>query len=325
MYQGYQAYDSIIVYLCLSAFICGQMAVMLKATALMGATGTGKSALAMRVAQAAKTSIICCDSMQLYRGLNIGTAKPTLAEREAVPHFMVDCCDLPDIYSAARWAKEVRIVIASENSRGRRPIIVGGTGLYLKALMQGFADIPAEKPDVRQRFEALQKESGTAALYAELQRKDPDMAVRLKAGDTQRIMRALCVFESTGKTLSAWQQQEQKEATPIDCPVFVLDVERDMLRVRLADRFHAMLQAGWLDEVRWLDAQSVPDSHPAMRAVGYRQLLDYLHGTLGFEQAIADGITATRRYAKRQVTWFNNQTPDAVHGDSNTLEKLMYG
>jgi len=296
----------------------------LKAIALMGATGTGKSALALRVAKAMGSSIICCDSMQLYRGLDIGNAKPTDAEREAVPHFMVDCCDLPDVYSAARWAKEARVFIESENSQGRKPIIVGGTGLYLKALMQGFADIPAEKAGVRQRFEALQREAGTATLYALLQQKDPNMALRLKAGDTQRIMRALCVFESTGKTLSAWQEQE-KNATPIDCSVFVLDVERDILRQHLADRFHAMLQAGWLDEVRWLAAQQLPDTHPAMRAVGYRQLLDHLHGKLSLEQAIADGITATRRYAKRQVTWFNNQTKGAVHGDGKKLEKLMYG
>ena len=297
----------------------------LKATGLMGATGTGKSALAMRVAETVGTSIICCDSMQLYRGLDIGTAKPTQAERKAVPHFMVDCCDLPDMYSAARWAKEARVFIEAENNQGRKPIIVGGTGLYLKALMQGFADIPAEKPDVRQRIEALQRESGTAALYALLQRQDPDMAQRLKAGDTQRIMRALCVCESTGKTLSAWQQEGKEETDPIECPVFVLDVEREVLRLRLADRFHAMLQAGWMDEVRWLDALQLPDTHPAMRAVGFRQLLDHLHGSVSLEQAIADGITATRRYAKRQVTWFHNQTPDAIHGDSKKLEKLMYG
>ncbi|MDQ7000480.1 MAG: tRNA (adenosine(37)-N6)-dimethylallyltransferase MiaA [Mariprofundus sp.] len=296
----------------------------LKAVALMGATGTGKSALAMRVAQAANTSIICCDSMQLYRGLNIGTAKPTGAERAEVPHFMVDCCDLPDMYSAARWAKEARVVIEQENEQGRIPLIVGGTGLYLRALVEGFADIPTEKPQVRQRFETLQKEAGTSALYQLLQHKDPDMALRLKAGDTQRIMRALCVYESTGKTLSAWQQRDS-EAVPIDCPVFVLDVERGILRQRLADRFHAMMKDGWLDEVRWLDEQKLPDSHPALRAVGYRQLLDFLHGRIVLEQAVNDGITATRRYAKRQVTWFHNQTPDAVHGDSETLEKLMYG
>jgi len=291
----------------------------LKATALMGATGTGKSALAMQIALAEKTSMICCDSMQLYRGLNIGTAKPTEAERDAVPHFMVDCCDLPGLYSAARWAKEARIVIEQENKQGRKPIIVGGTGLYLKALMQGFANIPPEKLAVRQRFEALQKEAGTAALYQLLQHKDPEMALHLKAGDTQRIMRALTVFESTGKTLSAWQQRGNDAADPIDCPVFVLDVERDLLRQRLADRFQLMLNAAWLDEVGWLDALQLPDSHPAMRAVGYRQLLDHLHGAVSLEQAVADGITATRRYAKRQVTWFHHQTPDAVHGDDKAL------
>jgi len=296
----------------------------LKAIALMGATGTGKSALAMRVAQAANTCIICCDSMQLYRGLDIGTAKPTPAEREAVVHFLVDCCDLPDMYSAARWAKEVRRLIRLENAQGRKPIIVGGTGLYLKALMQGFADIPAEKSGVRAYFEAWQKETGTVALYALLQDKDPDMARQLNAGDTQRIMRALCVYESTGKTLSAWQQQGN-DAVPIDCPVFVLDVPREILRQRLADRFHAMLDAGWIDEVKWLDAQEVSDTHPAMRAVGYRQLLDHLHGDLSLEQAVSDGITATRRYAKRQVTWFNNQTADAIHGDSAYLETLIHG
>jgi len=296
----------------------------LKAVALMGATGTGKSALAMRVAQTANTSIICCDSMQLYRGLDIGTAKPTPAEREAVVHFLVDCCDLPDMYSAARWANEVRGIIRLENAQGRKPIIVGGTGLYLKALMQGFADIPAEKAGVRAHFETWQKEAGTAALYAMLQDKDPDMARQLNAGDTQRIMRALCVYESTGKTLSAWQQRGN-DAVPIDCPVFVLDVPREILRQRLADRFHAMLDAGWIDEVKWLDAQEVSDTHPAMRAVGYRQLLDHLHGDLSLEQAVSDGITATRRYAKRQVTWFNNQTADAIHGDSAYLETLIHG
>ena len=288
----------------------------------MGATGTGKSALAMRVARAAGASIICCDSMQLYRGLDIGTAKPDAAEREAVPHFLVDCCDLPDLYSAARWAREARAFIKAENSHGRTPMIVGGTGLYLKALMQGFADIPPEKAGVRQHFEALRRASGTAALYALLQQHDPEMAQRLKAGDTQRIMRALCVYESSGKPLSAWQKQEN-QAAGIDCPVLVLDMEREMLRQRLADRFYAMMQNGWLDEVNWLIAQQVPDTHPAMRAVGYRQLLAHLRGTVSLEQAIADGITATRRYAKRQVTWFHNQTPDAVHGDSGRLQKLL--
>ncbi len=298
------------------------MSTALKAVALMGATGTGKSALAMRVAKAVGSSIICCDSMQLYRMLDIGTAKPTPAERQQVEHFLVDCCDLPDIYSAARWANEARLHIRQQNELGRTPIIVGGTGLYLKALTEGFAEIPEVKAEIRTRLEALHSVIGTAELHKMLQEKDPEMACRLKENDTQRILRALSVFESSGKALSLWQKQAA-DIPAIDCPVFVLDVARDLLRQRLEDRFDVMLAAGWLDETRWLNAQQLPDTHPTMRAVGYRQLLDHLHGDMSLEKAVADGITATRRYAKRQVTWFNHQTKSATHGDSERLEAAV--
>ena len=300
----------------------------LQAVALMGATGTGKSALAMQLAVSEGASIISCDSMQVYRGLDIGTAKPTSVEREQIPHFLVDCCDLPDLYSAARWAAEARQVIEAENRQRRRPLIVGGTGLYLKALIEGFSEIPAEKPEVRAAFEALQQQSGTPALYALLQARDGETAARLAPGDTQRIMRALCVLESSGVPLSVWQSQ-QVARPKIHCPLFVLEVEREVLRARLAGRFKAMLDAGWLEEVRWLAALQLPETHPAMRACGYRQLLGHIKGEIGLEQAIKDGITATRRYAKRQVTWFAHQTPDALHGDgkvlaSGIMEALKY-
>ena len=294
----------------------------LQAVALMGATGTGKSALAMKLAAASGTSIISCDSMQLYRGLDIGTAKPSVSEREQVPHFLVDCCDLPDLYSAARWAEEARQIIECENDRGRVPLIVGGTGLYLRALVEGFSEIPAEKSEVRAAFEALQQQSGTAALYALLLERDAETAARLAPGDTQRIMRALCVQESSGVPLSAWQSG-QAEQPEICCPIYVLDVERGLLRRRLAERFQAMLDAGWLDEVRWLAGLQLSETHPAMRACGYRQLLGFIRGEVVLDQAIKDGITATRRYAKRQVTWFAHQTPDAVHGDSAALESKI--
>jgi tRNA dimethylallyltransferase len=295
----------------------------LHAVALVGATGTGKSALAMDVAKSVDCSIICCDSMQLYKGLDIGTAKPSRDEQNAVPHFMVDCCALPDFYSAARWAEEACNVIKKENAEGRTPLIVGGTGLYLRALIEGFANIPEEKPELREKFELVHKEQGTAALYQLLQDKDAAMAARLKEGDSQRIKRALCVLESTGKSLAVWQAEAKAAHTDIKCPVFVLDAPREILRQKLAGRFHAMIEAGWLDEVRWLQAQSVPDTHPALRAVGYRQLLDYLAETLSLDEAVKNGITATRRYAKRQVTWFAHQTPDAIHGEVNILRKLL--
>jgi tRNA dimethylallyltransferase len=289
----------------------------------MGATGTGKSALAMAVAKTTGCSIICCDSMQLYMGLDIGTAKPSRDEQDEVPHFMVDCCELPDLYSAARWAREARNVIARENESGRVPLIVGGTGLYLRALIEGLAEIPDEMSEIRGKLDRLQEEAGTEALYRLLQHKDAEMAARLKAGDSQRIKRALCVIESTGKSLAAWQAEAGVGHSDIECPVFVLDMPRQQLRQKLAQRFHAMMRAGWLDEVRWLDAKVIPDAHPARRAVGYRQLLKHLAEKLPLEKAVNDGITATRRYAKRQVTWFAHQTPEAVHGDVDILRKLL--
>jgi len=290
---------------------------MLKAVALMGATGTGKSSLAMKIASEFETSIISCDSMQLYRGLDIGTAKPSIEEQHNVPHFMIDCADLTETYSAARWADEAAEVIASENSSGRTPLIVGGTGMYLRALTEGFADIPAEKPEVREKFSKLQKLHDTPYLHALLKEVDEDMAGRLKESDTQRIIRALGVYHSSGVALSQWQRQASAERRAITCPVFVLEVERAVLREKLAKRFQMMMDAGWLDEVRWLKEQGVGPMHPAMRAVGYRQLLSHLDGECSLDEAIRDGITATRRYAKRQQTWFTNQAAGSTFGDAD--------
>ena len=288
----------------------------LRAVALMGATGTGKSALAMKIARKFGLSIISCDSMQLYRGLDIGTAKPSNEEQQAVPHFMINCADLSETYSAARWADEAAEVIAAENGAGRTPLIVGGTGMYLRALLEGFADIPAEKPEIREKFVELQKKHGTSYLHALLKKVDQETAERLNEGDSQRIIRALGVYHSSGIALSRWQCQASAEKRKITCPLIVLKIEREALRELLAKRFHMMMDAGWLEEVRWLNDQGVGEMHPAMRAVGYRQLLSHLSGECSLDEAIRDGITATRRYAKRQQTWFVNQTPEATFGDT---------
>jgi len=285
----------------------------------MGPTGSGKSALAMRIAEASKTSIICCDSMQVYCGLDIGTAKASIEEKKRVPHAMLDCCELPDSFSAARWADGAMTFIRQENKAGRIPLIVGGTGLYLRALTEGLSDIPPEQPGVREKFENIRSTHGTTALYEMLQEKDADMAKRLKPEDTQRIMRALCVFESTGKPLSVWQSQTKANPVPIECPVFMLDAPRNALRHAIDQRFHAMLGHGWLAEVQWFDSLNLPDTHPAMRAVGYRQLLAHVHGECSLPEAISSGITATHRYAKRQRTWFTHQAPDAVRGSATLL------
>lgn len=300
----------------------------LKAVALMGATGSGKSALALPVAEAAGSCIVCCDSMQVYKGLDIGTAKATRDEQARVPHFMLDCCELfdcqerPDAFSAARWASGAAQVIAQENKAGRVPLIVGGTGLYLRALTEGLADIPAVLPEVRDALEARLHAEGVQAMHAELCRVDAPTASRLPATDTQRIMRALSVYHSSGKALSAWIS-EASVAPASEIPVFVLDVPREVLRSRIADRFEAMLAAGWLDEVRWLACQRLPETHPAVRAVGYRQLLRHVRGTCALDEAVAAGIAATRHYAKRQQTWFAHQLQDAIHGSADAVKPQL--
>jgi len=285
----------------------------------MGPTAAGKSALALRIAADGGAAILCCDSMQVYRGLDIGTAKPTPDERAHIRHLLLDCCELPDTCSAARWARMARAAIRTENAAGRTPLIVGGTGLYLRALIEGLAGIPPEDAAVRARLARMAAEQGAPALHARLGLRDPETAARLHPSDTQRILRALGVTESTGRPFSDWLRQARRERERIHCPVFVLDAPREALRERIARRFMAMMDAGWLDEARWLAALNLPDTHPAMRAVGYRQLLAHLRGACDLDTAVRDGITATRRYAKRQVTWFAHQTPQALHGRADAL------
>ena len=289
----------------------------MRAIALMGATGVGKSALALALAERFGQAIVSCDSMQVYRGLDIGTAKPSGEERARVVHHLIDCADIHEVYSAARWAREARQVIRSENAAGRTPLVTGGTGLYLKALVNGLADIPPEDADVRRDLEAELAAEGVAVMHARLTEVDAVTASRLKPRDTQRILRALGVYRTTGRPLSAWHADVSQVET-IDCPVYVLELDRDILRRRLAERFSAMLDAGWMDEVRWLAGQQLPDTHPAMRAVGYRQLLAVARGDMTPVQGMRQGITATRQYAKRQDTWFRGQVT-GVHGDAKAL------
>ena len=291
----------------------------LNAIALMGVTGVGKSALALALAEEAGTSIISCDSMQVYRGLDIGTAKPGREERARVTHHLVDCAGLDEIYSAARWAAEAAGIIARENTAGRTPLICGGTGLYLQTLLHGISEIPKENSSIREELKAIQKEKGTPFLHAMLAGVDAETAARLSVNDTQRVLRALAVYRSTGVPLSGWQARGKQQRAAVDCPVFVLEMPRERLRERLEERFHAMLAAGWLKEVEWLRSQDLADTHPAMRAVGYRQLLAHLRGEYPLEEAVRRGITATRRYAKRQQTWFRHQT-EAVHGGADVIE-----
>ncbi len=297
----------------------------LKAIALVGATGTGKSSLAMGLAKDKDVCLISCDSMQVYQGLDIGTSKASKEEQACVRHELIDCTDVHHIWNAQRWADAARAIIQRENAQGKVPLIVGGTGMYLKALTHGFADIPAEKEGVRQHFEALRAEHGTPYLHAMLADVDPTLAKRLPLHDTQRVIRGLCVYQSTGVPLSDWHAQQQQSTEQakqqLDCPIYVLEVPTEALRVRIAERFYHMIDMGWLEEVEWLYSLALPQTHPVMKAVGYRQLLDYIQGGTRLDEAIEKGITATRKYAKRQRTWFRNQTPDAKRGDARYLRR----
>jgi len=297
---------------------------MIKAVALLGATGVGKSELALEVACGRGVPIISCDSMQVYRGLDIGTAKPGPEDRGLVSHYLIDCVSLPDVFSAARWAIEVETIIRQKNSEGFVPLIVGGTGLYLRALLEGLAEIPDIDPGVCQRLRQEVEIGGLGALYERLMAVDTVTAERLNPSDSQRVMRALSVFESTGRPISAWTSAS-KGKKEISCPVYVLEMKRDDLHQRLNQRFHHMLDAGWMEEVYWLLAQNLPDSHPVMRAVGYRQLLTHARGECPISLAIEQGITATRHYAKRQETWFRHQIPQAVSGDGAKIGQILLG
>ncbi|RME87582.1 MAG: tRNA (adenosine(37)-N6)-dimethylallyltransferase MiaA, partial [Zetaproteobacteria bacterium] len=282
------------------------------AVALVGPTASGKSALALAIAERVGAPIIACDSMQVYVGLDIGTAKPTPAERARVPHMMIDVCTLPDRFSAQRWADEARRWIAYWRARGRVPLIVGGTGLYLRALVEGLSEIPAEDPEVHKTLIARAREEGTPRLHAELARVDPETAARLHPNDTQRVVRALSVYLSSGKPISHWQKRRARPRASVE--VFVLELEAEALRARIRARFAAMLKAGWWEEVKWLAQAAVPDTHPAVRAVGYRQLLRAVRNEIPEAQAIEAGIAATWQYAKRQRTWFAYQTRAAMRG-----------
>lgn len=304
-----------------------RQAIPLKAIALVGATGTGKSALGLELAKAHDTCLISCDSMQVYCGLDIGTSKASEADQAEVRHALIDCTDVSHIWNAQIWADAARNIIQQENEQGKTPIIVGGTGMYLKALTNGFADIPPEKEGLRAHFEAKQQEHGTSYLHAQLAKVDAALAERLELADSQRIIRGLCVFESTGVSLSKWHKQQEKVTAEakasLTCPVFVLEVPIDKLRARIAQRFEQMITMGWLEETKWLQSLNLPQTHPVMRAVGYRQLLNHLQDDCSLDEAMRDGITATRRFAKRQRTWFRNQTPDAQRGEHAALLAMI--
>jgi tRNA dimethylallyltransferase len=274
-----------------------------------GPTGSGKSDFAVRLTQCLAehmpVEIVSVDSAQVYRGMDIGTAKPARAIRQQLPHHLIDIRDPAQGYSAGEFVADARAAIAAIRARGALPLLVGGTMLYLHALRAGLAPLPQASPEIRSQIDALAAAHGWAAVHAELARVDRAAAARIAPQDTQRLQRALEVFRLTGVPMSDWHDRTQASAQPYRWLRYALwPGSREHLRQRLQARFAAMLRGGLVDEVRTLYARGdLTLRHPAMRAVGYRQLWSYCAGEHSLEQASAAAVIATTQLAKRQMTW----------------------
>lgn len=303
---------------------------------LTGPTGSGKTAVALEVAERLGGEVVAVDSMTLYRGLDVGTAKPTAAERARVPHHLLDVLDPWESGNVAWWLDRAAEACADIRNRGRRPLFVGGTPFYLKALLCGLFDAPPSDAGVRTRLEAEAAGVGPVGFHARLAEVDPTAAARLHPNDTRRVVRALEVWELTGRPISSFQQtwdtpgfagseaQPARPAQPIPCAV--LDRPRDELYRRIDARVDAMLAAGWPDEVRRLYAAPRPPGKEAGQALGYPELHAHLAGTdPGWDETVTRIKTRTRQFAKRQLTWFRG-LPGCVPvpaGGPNTTDRVL--
>lgn len=273
--------------------------------AIIGPTGSGKSALAMRVAAGRPVEIISVDSAQVYRGLDIGTAKPTPQERRAVPHHLLDIREPGQVYSAGEFRADCLALVGEIAARGRVPLLVGGTMLYYRALFAGIAALPTADTGVRAALDARAADTGWPALHAELAARDPAAAARIHPNDAQRIQRALEVVALSGRTLDAhWADAPRTAPLFSNWIICTLEpADRARLHAALADRLAAMLRAGFVDEVRGLLARGLDEHSPVLRLVGYRQLVDHCRGVEPLAAATARALAATRQLAKRQLTW----------------------
>jgi tRNA dimethylallyltransferase len=297
--------------------------------ALMGPTAAGKTDLALAWAEKFPVEIISVDSAMIYRGMNIGTGKPSADVLRRIPHHLVDICEPSQSYSAGQFVRDAERCISDIRSRGKVPLLVGGTMLYFRALMFGIADMPTGDVSVRKQIDQQATEQGWPALHAELAEIDPKSAARIMPNDGQRIQRALEVYRLSGKTLSSLHQQT-KPSSELFVALAWSPADRAVLHRRIADRFTQMMQMGFLDEVRRLyESSDFNVELPAYRSVGYRQLLDSLLGKVSLDVAVDRGIIATRQLARRQliwlrgmsnVVWYNSTDSDAFVRITNDLK-----
>ena len=275
----------------------------------MGPTASGKTGVAVELVRRLPLDIISVDSALVYRGMDIGTAKPGPVTLAKAPHRLIDIRDPAEAYSAAEFRADALTAMAEISAAGRVPLLVGGTFLYFRALEQGLSDMPAADPGIRARLEAEARRDGLECLHARLAQVDPAAAARIHVTDPQRILRALEVYEQTGEPMSVFHARGRNAALPYRLlKLALLPEDRAVLHARIAARFRDMLAAGLVEEVRRLYQRGdLAPELPAMRAVGYRQVWAHLAGEIGYEELPERGIVATRQYARRQLTWLRGE------------------
>ena len=296
---------------------------------IAGPTASGKSALALRLAErcAARggAAIINADSQQVYAELSILTARPTAADEARVPHYLYGHRSVTTAYSVASWRREALSAIAEVERVGQTPIVAGGTGLYFKVLLEGIAEIPDVADEIREPIRKRLDQLGAGALHEELARSDPKTAARLNPSDGQRVARALEVFEATGVSLSAWQREAATGQQIVPAAKFVLWPDRADLNRRIERRFAAMIENGALEEAAALRACGLDSALPVMKALGIPDLIAHLDGELSLDDAVERAQIATRRFAKRQMTWFRNQMADWRRIDGTQQSESIVG
>jgi tRNA dimethylallyltransferase len=291
--------------------------------AIVGPTAVGKSAVALALAERLDGEIVSADSRQIYRGLDVGTAKPTPAERARVPHHGIDVADPDESFDAARFRGLALAAIRAGAERARPVIVCGGTGLYVRALRQGLFAGPGADPELRAALYERERLHGDGTLHRDLAAADPAAAGRLHPRDTVRIVRALEVWRVTGRPISAWQEEHAFGDADVDMLVLGCARPRDELADRIARRCRAMLDAGLLDEIRALAARGYGPDLPPLDSVGYREMGAYLRGELTFEAAFDQFTRATRRLAKRQTTWWRSDPTVAWHHPDHEAAALF--
>lgn len=302
--------------------------------ALMGPTASGKTRLAIELALRLNGEVISVDSGLVYRGMDIGTAKPSLAERQGVPHHLIDILDPREAFSTGQFRARALQLMADITARGRLPILAGGTMLYFNALFHGLAELPEADPKLRRQIDAEAAERGWAALHRDLAAIDPQAATRIHPNDPQRIQRALEVYRLSGMTMTELWRCAGNSSPPFHfMRVIVAPTDRDLLQERIRARFWAMLERGFVDEVRTLFERGDLDSSlPSMRAVGYRQVWTYLAGAWNYDEMIQRAIIATRQFAKRQYTWlrrvrdattYSSEAPDLLERVATDVAELL--